>query len=379
MTDRTTQKKSPARRFLAPSWVVDLWTLAVPLGAVYLFTVVGSSLSGSARVDLGYALVNLIVVVGLWVFVGNSGVLSFGHIAFVAVGGWTMSLLTLDPTIKNNVLPALFPSVQDASASPVVALILGALIGGVLAFFSGLVLMKLNGLEAGIATFALLQVVVQVLTYWDKIGPKSGQSMVGIPTSFDLPAVMAIAMIVIVVAWLYRHSTSARLLRASRDDMAAAPASGINVFRHRVIAFAVSGALAGVGGALWAQTNRVVQASQFNLDFTFLTIAMLVIGGMLSLWGAVVGTIVISTLTHFLGILEGGVDLGEVTVSIPSGSRLIVLGLSLILILILRPGGITNGREAVWPFERKLDFLSQAHTSVTMPPTAVSTGANTVR
>jgi branched-chain amino acid transport system permease protein len=260
-----------------------------------------------------------------------------------------------------------------------VALILGALVGGVLAFFSGLVLMKLNGLEAGIATFALLQVVVQVLTYWDKVGPKSGQSMVGIPTSFDLPAVMTIAMVVIVVAWLYGHSTSARLLRASRDDMSAAPASGINVFRHRVIAFAVSGALAGVGGALWAQTNRVVQASQFNLDFTFLTIAMLVIGGMLSLWGAVVGTMVISTLNHFLGILEGGLDLGEVTVSIPSGSRLIVLGLSLILILILRPGGITNGREAVWPFQRKLDFLSQAHTSAVTPPTAVSTGANRAR
>jgi branched-chain amino acid transport system permease protein len=348
------------RRLLAPAWAVDLWTLAVPLAAVYLFTSVGSSLSGSARVDLGYALVNLIIVVALWVFVGNSGVLSFGHIGFVAIGAWTMSLLTIDPVIKSNLLPTLFPFVQDASASPIVALLLGAFLGGIVAFLSALVLMKLNGLEAGIATFALLQVIVQVLTYWDRIGPKSGQSMVGIPASFDLPVVMSIAMTVIVVAWLYQQSTTARLLRASRDDIAAAPASGINIFKHRVIAFAVSGALAGVGGALWAQTNRVVQASQFNLDFTFLTIAMLVIGGMLSLWGAVVGTIVISTLNHFLGLLEGGLDIGSVTISIPSGSRLIVLGLSLILILILRPGGITNGREAVWPFERKLDFLTSA-------------------
>lgn len=360
MIDQKAPRISAARRLLAPVWVVDLCTLAVPLAAVYIFTSIGSSLSGSARVDLGYALVNLIIVVALWVFVGNSGVLSFGHIAFVAIGAWTLSLLTIEPIIKANLLPTLFPFVQDASASPVVALILGAVMGGAVAFFSALVLMKLNGLEAAIATFALLQVVVQVLTYWDKIGPKSGQSMVGIPASFDLPVVMTIALMVIIVAWLYQQSTSARLLRASRDDISAAPASGINVFKHRVIAFAISGALAGIGGALWAQVNRVVQASQFNLDFTFLTISMLVIGGMLSLWGAVVGTIVISTLNHFLGLLEGGLDIGSVTISIPSGSRLIVLGLSLILILILRPGGITNGREAVWPFERKLDFLTRA-------------------
>lgn len=379
MTVRKAIESPEVRRLLAPSWVVELWTLAVPLGAVYIFTAIGSSLSGSARVDLGYALVNLIIVVALWVFVGNSGVLSFGHVAFVAIGSWTMSLLTIDPIMKGNLLPTLFPSVQDASASPVVALVLGAVMGGIVAFFSALVLMKLHGLEAGIATFALLQVVVQVLTYWDKVGPKSGQSMVGVPASFDLPVVMGIAMVVIVVAWLYKQSTSARLLRASRDDISAAPASGINVFKHRVIAFTVSGALAGIGGALWAQTNRVVQASQFNLDFTFLTIAMLVIGGMLSLWGAVVGTIVISTLNHFLGILEGGLDLGEVTVSIPSGSRLIVLGLSLVLILILRPGGITNGREAVWPFERKLDFLTQAHTRSSILPTAASKGASKAR
>jgi len=334
--------------------LADAWTLVVPLAAVYLFTVIGSALSASAQVDLGYALVNLVIVVGLSTFVGNSGVLSFGHLAFVAIGAWTMSLLTIPATMKSNLLGGLFPVLQDAAAAPFVALLLGAVAGGVVALISALVLMRLHGLEAGIATFALLQLVVQVLTYWDKVGPKSGQSMVGIPQSFDLSGMLYIALTVIVLAWLYQRSASARMLRASRDNMAAAPASGINVFTHRVIAFTVSGAFAGVGGALWAQTNRVVQASQFNLDFTFTTIAMLVIGGMLSLWGAVVGTLVISALNHALGVLESGVVLGPLTVSLPSGSRLIVLGLALVIVLLLRPGGITNGREAGWPFRREL-------------------------
>jgi branched-chain amino acid transport system permease protein len=98
----------------------------------------------------------------------------------------------------------------------------------------------------------------------------------------------------------------------------------------------------------------VVQASQFNLDFTFTTIAMLVIGGMFSLWGAVVGVIVVSVLNHVLGLLESGLQLGGVIVSLPSGSRLIIVGLVLIVVLILRPGGLTGGREAKWPLRPKL-------------------------
>jgi branched-chain amino acid transport system permease protein len=362
----STRRTRRVGRFEVAAWIVDLWTLAVPLGVVYLFSVIASAVSASAKVDLGYALANLIIVVAIWTFVGTSGVLSFGHIAFVAVGAWTMSLLTIDPVMKSNLMPGLFPFLADASAGPYLALLLGGVVGGLVALVSAFALMRLHGLEAGIATFALLMLIVQVLTYWSQVGPKSGQSMAGIPQSFDLPAVLSIALLVITVAWLYQRSSSARMLRASREDIAAAPASGINVTKHRIIAFTLSGFLAGIGGAVWAQTNRVVQASQFNLDFTFTTIAMLVIGGMLSLWGAVVGTLVISTLNHVLGLLESGISLGDVTVSLPSGSRLLVVGAVMVLVLLFRPTGITGGKEAVWPFKRRYDL------SVPPPPVKIS-------
>lgn len=340
----------PRRRIALPGFAMDAWTLVVPLVVVYLFSVFAASFSRSAAIDLSYALANLIIVVAMWTFIGNSGVLSFGHIAFVAVGAWTMSLLTIDPAMKSSLMPALYPFLADASAPPFVALLIGGAVGGLLALVSGFALMRLHGLEAGIATFALLMLVVQVLTYWEGIGPKSGQSMAGVPRSFDLQTTVFIAMGVIVVAWLFARSRSARLLRASREDVQAAPASGIDVTRHRLIAFAVSGVLAGIGGAVWGQTNRVVQASQFSLDFTFTTIAMLVIGGMLSLWGAVIGTLLISALNHALGLFESGLRVGDVIVSLPSGTRLVVVGVIMIVILILRPSGITGGREASWPF-----------------------------
>ncbi|WP_125100155.1 branched-chain amino acid ABC transporter permease [Leucobacter chromiireducens] len=357
MTSPHTSSNATPRRIPGipvPEPLAKLWTLAVPLATVWLFSFGASALSGTAAIDLGYALANLIIVVAMWTFIGNSGVLSFGHIAFVAVGAWTLSLLTIPTAIKASIMPELFPFLRDAQAAPFVALAAAAVVGGLLAFLSGLALMRLNGLEAGIATFALLMLVVQILTYWQQIGPKAGQSMTGLPRSFDLQTVLLIALAAIALAWLYGQSRSARMLRAARDSMQAAPASGVRVTFHRLVAFTVSGALAAVGGAVWVQLNGVAQSSQFSLDFTFTTIAMLVVGGIRSLWGAVVGTLAISALSHGLGLLEQGVQLGGLVVSLPSGSRLIVLGAVMVLILILRPAGVTGGREAQWPFRPRI-------------------------
>jgi len=353
--------RRPAAVWNVPGPAVNLWTLAVPLLVVWVFAAVASSLSQSAAIDLGYALANLIIVVAMWTFIGNSGVLSFGHIAFVAVGAWTMSLLTIAPTVKVAVMPRLFPALAEISANPFVALLVAAAMGGLLALISGLALMRLHGLEAGIATFALLGLVVQVLTYWDGIGPRSGQSMTGIPRTFDLQTTLFIALCVIALAWFYGQSRSARMLRASRENVQAAPASGVRVTLHRLIAFVVSGSLAAVGGAVWAQTNRVVQASQFSLDFTFTTIAMLVVGGILTLWGAIIGTLLISALNHILALLENGLQLGGVVVSLPSGSRLVVVAAVMVLILIFRPSGVTGGREATWPLRERSPFRSGLH------------------
>lgn len=354
MTQANTPRRFRGKRIAIPESLAKLWTLLVPLGAVWLVAILASASSKSASIDLGYALANLIIVVAMWVFIGNSGVLSFGHIAFVAVGAWTLALLTINPAMKNSLMPDLFPFLAEATADPFTALLLAAAVGGIFALLSGLALMRLHGLEAGIATFALLMLVVQVLTYWNQVGPKSGQSMAGLPHSFDLQTTLFIALGVIVLAWLYGQSRSARMLRASRDNAQAAPASGINITLHRLIAFTISGALAGIGGAVWVQMNGLAQASQFSLDFTFTTIAMLVVGGMLSLWGAVVGALVISGLNHILGIFEKGAQFGDLVVSIPSGSRLIALGAIMVLILIFRPTGITGGREAMWPFRPRI-------------------------
>ena len=142
-----------------------LWSLVSLLLLVYLVTVGNSYLGDSVSVQMQYALVNLVIVVALYMFIGTSGVLSFGHVAFVALGAWTVGLLTIDPTLKRNLLSDLFPFLFELQAPWLPAILIGGLVGGLLALIVGPVLMRLNGLQAGIATFALLLVVGQVLTY----------------------------------------------------------------------------------------------------------------------------------------------------------------------------------------------------------------------
>jgi branched-chain amino acid transport system permease protein len=131
-----------------------------------------------------------------------------------------------------------------------------------------------------------------------------------------------------------------RQLRAARDDAPAARAVGISVYRQRLIAFGLSGALAGFAGGLYVHFLPI-NVDAVYLDLTFLTLAMLVVGGMTSLWGAVVGALAVSGLDSVLAEAEnglGGIDL-------PAGSRTIVVGALMALVLILRPEGITGGRE----------------------------------
>ena len=181
--------------------------------------------------------------------------------------------------------------------------------------------------------------------------------MVGIPDVLNLQTTMFFALGAIVIAWLFQRTRPARLLRAAREDGIAAAASGINVVSQRIIAFTISGIVAGVAGGLFALTNRVLQAQQLGIELTFITLAMLVLGGMLSLSGAVIGALVFSVIDVGLVQLQAGVDIGSFVVSIPQGVRPIILGLILVGFLIFRPSGLTGGREIVWPFRSQRQAL----------------------
>jgi len=318
--------------------------------------VVGTALLGlvvSSYLE-GYfvnTLVKVAIVVGLYVFIGNSGVLSFGQISFVAVGAWTAGVLTVPRADKPIAFPGLAHFLATTNVGNIASLALAAAVGGVFAFAVGLPLMRLSGLAAGIATFAVLEITNNVLGYEGLIGPAlNGFSSV--PESTGIWQATIGALVCIAVAYAYQRTRFGRMLRATREDPAAAAAAGISIHRQRLIAFTLAGALAGFAGGLYVHLQPLA-ANDLYLDLTFITLAMLVVGGSGSLLGAVVGALVINGIYSFFTAAVNTVTVFGWHIHVRAGTADIVLGVLMVLVLIFRPSGITGGREFSLPRRRR--------------------------
>src|SRR2546430_3721175 len=138
-------------------------------------------------------------------------------------------------------------------------------------------LMRLSGLAAGIAPFAVLEITHNILREWTKIGPGATTLPLVPETTGPLQATLG-AVVSIAIAFAYQRSRRGRLLRASREDPAAARGAGVDIHRQRLAAFTLSGALAGFAGALLVHLLGSITTEQVYLELTFLTLAMLVVG-----------------------------------------------------------------------------------------------------
>ena len=318
-----------------------------PVALVVAAALLGTAVSASTETYFLNALVNVTIVVALYVFVGNSGVLSFGHVSFVAVGAWAAGVLTVPVAEKPAVMPSLAGFLKDTTVGNVPSLAIAAGIGAAYALVIGLPLMRLSGLAAGIATFGVLEITHNVLRYWEAIGPGLN-TFSAVPETTGLFQAAVGAVIAIVVAFAYQRSRFGRMLRATREDAAAARAVGVSIYRQRLVVFVLSGALAGFAGGLYVHLLPVNTEGVY-LDLTFITLAMLVIGGATSLWGAVVGALAVSAVDSFLAEAENGVHVLGWTLDLRGGTRIVVVGALMALVLILRPSGLTGGREIALP------------------------------
>jgi branched-chain amino acid transport system permease protein len=321
--------------------------LLVPSALLVATALVGAVVSQATEIYFVTALISVATVVAIYVFVGNSGVLSFGHISFFAVGVWAAGVLSIPEQEKPATMPYLFDFLSSTTVGNVPSLAIAAAVGGVFAFLVGLPLMRLSGLAAGIATFAVLGITNNVLRYYEKIGPGLN-TFSSVPETTDLMQATIGALLVVAAAFTYQRSRLGRQLRATREDQAAARAVGVSIYRQRLAAFALSGALAGFAGGLYIHFIPI-NVDAVYLDLTFITLAMLVIGGATSLWGAVVGALFVSALDTLLAEMEDGLTLLGGTVDLPAGSRIVVVSAVMALVLILRPAGLTGGREFALP------------------------------
>jgi branched-chain amino acid transport system permease protein len=324
-------------------WQRELLSLATLLLLVLCVSLVASRGSAELRTVLVNMLIMLILVVGLYTFVGNSGVFSFGHIGFMAIGAYTAGIFRIPRPTKAALLQ--LPDVLErAHLGPVQATLLGGGIAAAVAAVIALPIMRLGGLTAGLATFAVLNIINIVAANLDHFtGGSTG--MAGVPTTTTVTSALLWALLAITIAWLFQQTRLSLRVRASREDEPAARALGIRVAPDRAAAFVLSAFICGVAGGLYGQLSGSFGPDAFFLPTTFIVVAMLVVGGRYSLSGAVIGTLFVTAIAEGLRHIEKGVDLGVVHIPARPGLQEVGLAVALLLTLLLRPRGLTGGRE----------------------------------
>jgi branched-chain amino acid transport system permease protein len=321
----------------------------LPLVALILgATLIGSTFSLSGQLDITTGLVQMCIVIGMYAFIGVTGVFSFGHVAFVAVGAYLSGLLAV-PLVQKELL---YPDLPGFLASAELDPLLAVLAGGAAAAIAGLLLApafgRLSGLSAALATFALLVIVQVIARNYEEL-TRGTKGILGVPKETTLWGAALWAIACLVVVSLFQHSRVGLQLQAAREDEIAARAMGIHVGVLRGVALVLSAFIVGLAGGIYGQTLGSFNPDVFYLDLTFLTLAMLVVGGVNSLSGAVIGTLILTFLAQFLRDLEASLD--------RPGLTEVCFALILILILALRPSGITAGKEITlgrprWPPRR---------------------------
>ncbi|MDH4340128.1 MAG: hypothetical protein OEW47_07165, partial [Thermoleophilia bacterium] len=176
--------------------------LLAPVLLVVAAATLGAFVSQTNQIYFITALISVSTVVAIYVFVGNSGVLSFGHISFFAVGVWAAGVLSIPEQEKPATMPYLFDFLSSTTVGNVPSLLIAAAVGGVFALLVGLPLMRLSGLAAGIATFAVLGITNNLLRYYEKIGPGLN-TFSSVPETTDLLQATIGAVLVIAAAFAY--------------------------------------------------------------------------------------------------------------------------------------------------------------------------------
>lgn len=274
-----------------------------------------------------FAGIYVIVAVGIGLLMGFAGQISLGQAAFYGLGAYTTAVLT-----------------TTFGLSPWISLLFSLLIPAVLAFIMGFTMSRLSGYYLAMATLALGMIVHSVLVEWRGV-TKGATGFFGIPqiNLFGITLNQGInyyyfvwffALLVVVISLNIVHSRVGRALRSIHDSEIASSAMGVNTGKYKMQIFILSSMFAGLAGWLFAHMSYSISPSSFTLDASIVFLAMVVLGGSSSVWGAVIGALLIRLIGIVVQIL------GENFAFITSDFEKVLYGLLLMVVVIFMPRGL---------------------------------------
>lgn len=286
---------------------------------------------------------------------GFTGQFSIGHAGFMAVGAYSSAYFSV------NYGARLAAAMGDGTLGWIVVLLAATLIGALCAAIAGLVVgvpsLRLKGDYLAIVTLGFGQIIVVFLNNIEAIGGARGYS--GIPIVKSFFWIFLIAILTIVIVYNIVNSAFGRALISIREDELAAEAMGVNTTRYKVMAFVISSALAGAGGVLLAHFDGYLNPKSFEFIKSFEILIMIILGGLGSIVGSVLGAILLTILPEALrGFAQ---------------YRMVIYSLLLIILMITRPQGLLGKTDLFKAWRRRLRAKREGETEV-MPATSNTAG-----
>lgn len=276
-----------------------------------------------------------IITIGLSLLLGYAGQISLGHAAFFGIGAYTSGILTTKATI-----------------SPWLAIIIGIIITFSLAYLIGIPILKLKGHFLAIATVGFNIIIYVLLVGFSGFtgGPLGLQgipklSLFGLDlgnTLYFYYFIWATVIVVILFTTNIVRSHIGRVLRSIGDSEIATQMLGVNIAKYKVFIFAVSAAYASLAGSLYAHYINFIAPPTFNVDFSIILLIMVMVGGVHSIWGAVLGTAVIMFLQEFIR------HIGSTYLNISGPVEIVVYGLCVVLVMVFMPRGLISLFTSLW-------------------------------
>ena len=306
---------------------------------------------------------------------GFTGLFSLGHAGFMLIGAYTYAIFTIPAESRDTVYqyfePAIrisFPEAFGNAIGPVgtalgvaLAVLLAGLVAAVFAYLIGLPVLRLKSDYLAIATLGFAE-IIRAIFQWQKFGPiTNGSNLLksfarcstfkletangSISLATFVPVLIAVICITLIV--LLVNSTYGRAFKAIRDDEVAAEAMGINLARHKMLSFCTSCFFAGIAGASMAMVLSIAQATNFKVAMTYEILLMVVLGGIGSISGSVIGAMLfIAASEWWLRGLDSGMWLGINAPNVfRNGFRLVVFSVIIMVVVLFFRKGIMGDRE----------------------------------
>ena len=366
-----TQQEASRSKLISMALVLGLLAVVLVLDQVITPTSKAYMLLTVLQKGAVYAL----AAVSMNLLNGFTGLFSLGHAGFMLIGAYTYAIFTIPSAARDTVyqyfdaaIRVSFPEILGGALGGfgtalgiLLAVLLAGLIAALLAYLIGLPVLRLKSDYLAIATLGFAE-IIRAIFQWKKLGPiTNGSNLLkdfarcstfkldlgGTTVSLSTFVPVLIATVSITLIVLLVNSSYGRAFKAIRDDEVAAEAMGINLAKHKMLSFCTSCFFAGISGATMAMVLSIAQANNFKAAMTYEILLMVVLGGIGSISGSVIGAMLfISASEWWLRGLDSGTFLGITAPTVfRNGFRLVVFSVVIMVVVLFFRKGIMGDRE----------------------------------